>query len=134
MAGLVVLMSGCLNNDECDSCVEVTGKLILVENADGDNLVFGDSVIFPFDSIRLTTDEGVEVNLIRNTSIDAIGFGLLDSHDRLILSLDDQTTDTIDFGLIKRQAQFCCEDVTITSETLLNGMVISNSDTLRLVK
>lgn len=124
----------CNSNDDCDDCLELDSKNIKIVDINGNNLLYGDSVIYEIDSVKLSDSEGNNIHLFQNESLGAINFALKYGYEKCFLELNSTEVDTLEFILAKRKSTSCCGYVTYATKTSVNGIEIATSNVIEIVK
>lgn len=132
---LVTLTSFCVAcNDGCDDCLDLTSKNILVVDASGTNLLFGDGAIYNPEnvSIRSSTEELQPVLIDEDTG--TLQFFLAEDTMEYSVVLSESEVETLGFELAERKSERCCGMQTFSTSTRLNGNEIDNSDIITIIK
>ncbi len=128
----LLLLVSC--NKPCDDCDTKIVKYIMVLDSNNNNLIFGETSVYDSENVKLTSDnqsvEAIWINDIAKT----IDFLLKDEITTYYFFLNDVEVDTISFELAEKKDPNCCGNITYSEKTFLNGVAISNSDTIKIVK
>ncbi len=127
----VTLLVGC---DDCNDCKDLQQKSVLVQDANGTNLLFGDSAIFNPEEATLLTEGDTPQALFIDEDTQTLQFSLEDNETTYFLHLDANNNDTLVFELSERESERCCGNQTFSTSTQLNGTMVENSDTITIVK
>lgn len=125
-------MGSCSN--KCYDCKEVIVKQIIVEDEEGNNLIFGDSSVYSFDSIQLKDKNGILIYFYERAGNKSLEFGLESNYNTCYLYLNSTETDTITFNLYEQNSESCCGRVTYSSNTYVNNEEIENNTVIRIIK
>lgn len=133
---LLVLMAINLQNCQtCDDCqVTPPTKEVEVVNSKGVNLIFGASAVYNPDNIIIKNNLGETVEFFTNTSNGTIDFGFTITADTYSIKLNASNTETIKFTYGKDKNIDCCNEFDVTKTTTVNGILVSNSDKISIVK
>ena len=133
---LLVLMAINLQNCQtCDDCqVTPPPKELEVVNSKGVNLIFGASAVYNPDNIIIKNNLGETVEFFTNTSNGTIDFGFTITADTYSIKLNASNTETIKFTYGKDKNIDCCNEFDVTKTTTVNGILVSNSDKISIVK
>ncbi len=133
---LLVLMAINLQNCQtCDDCqVTPPPKEVEVVNSKGVNLIFGASAVYNPDNIIIKNNLGETVEFFTNTSNGTIDFGFTITADTYSIKLNASNTETIKFTYGKDKNIDCCNEFDVTKTTTVNGILVSNSDKISIVK
>ena len=128
---LLLLFMGC---SECNDCLDVQQKDLLVQDSSGNNLLFGDNAIFNPEEVTISTPGEVLQPLSIDTERQTLRFSLDEGETSYTLRLDDSTMETIVFELGERDSERCCGTQTFSTATQVNGATVDNVDTITIVK
>lgn len=133
---LLVLMAINLQNCQtCDDCqVTPPPKEVEVVNSKGVNLIFGASAVYNPDNIIIKNNLGETVEFFTNTSNGTIDFGFTITADTYSIKLNASNTETIKFTYGKDKNIDCCNEFDVNKTTTVNGILVSNSDKISIVK
>lgn len=133
---LLVLMAINLQNCQtCDDCqVTPPPKEVEVVNSKGVNLIFGASAVYNPDNIVIKNNLGETVEFFTNTSNGTIDFGFTITADTYSIKLNATDTEIIKFTYGKDKNIDCCNEFDVTKTTTVNGILVSNSDKISIVK
>ncbi len=120
--------------ENCNDCKDLVTKSILVQDASGNNLLFGNTAIYEPADISLTANTNTVLFFLANPQTGAIEFGLEDDVGEYTLILNQNTTENLSFDLAARNSERCCGTQTFSTATRLNNAEISNDDTIVIVK
>lgn len=123
------------NCQTCDDCqVTPPPKEVEVVNSKGVNLIFGASAVYNPDNIIIKNNLGETVEFFTNTSNGTIDFGFTITADTYSIKLNASNTETIKFTYGKDKNIDCCNEFDVTKTTTVNGILVSNSDKISIVK
>ncbi len=120
--------------EDCNDCLDTQQKDILVQDPDGNNLLFGDTAIFNPEEVTISSESEAPQPLFLATNTQTLQFTLIEGETTYTLRLDNDNTETIVFELGERESERCCGDQTFSTATLLNGATIANDDLITIVK
>jgi|GEM_PF-1954230 len=131
----VLTLSLCTACDEgCNDCLDLASKQILVVDASGSNLLFGNSALYTPENVVLRSAEGEQQELFIDESTNTLQFFLQRDIEEYELVLSEAMVDALSFELTERKSEQCCGTRTVSTATSLNGTRIENSDVLTIVK
>lgn len=123
------------NCQTCDDCqVTPPPKEVEVVNSKGVNLIFGASAVYNPDNIVIKNNLGETVEFFTNTSNGTIDFGFTITADTYSIKLNATDTEIIKFTYGKDKNIDCCNEFDVTKTTTVNGILVSNSDKISIVK
>lgn len=125
------LFVGC---SECNDCLDLQQKDIVVQDANGNNLLFGDNAIFNPEEVTISSSGEVLQPLFIDREKQTVQFALNEGETSYTLRLDDDTRETIVFELGERDSERCCGTQTYSTSTQVNGAAVDNVDTITIVK
>ena len=125
------LWSGC---SDCNDCLDLQQKEILVQDIDGNNLLFGETAIFDPEEATLTSEGEVSQPLFIDNDKQMLQFSLSEGVTLYRLQLNGNTAETIIFELGERESERCCGNQVFSTATELNGQNIANNDVIPIVK
>ena len=127
---LFILVLGC---DDCDDCLDLQQKNILVQDSDGNNLLFGDNVLFDPSMITVSFENGQPQFLFVNQETQTVSFFLEENQTSYTLQLNNDVSMTLMFELGERKSERCCGNQIYSISTRLDGQEIDNSNTITIV-
>lgn len=133
LSSLIVAGFLCSCND-CDDCKDLQQKSILVQNANGTNLLFGDGATYDPAEVILETSSGIQQSLFIDENTETLQFFLEENETTYTLRLNETEIETLNFEVRERESERCCGTQTFSISTSLNGTMIENSDTINIVK
>ena len=119
--------------DDCDDCLDLQQKNVLVQDSNGNNLLFGPSAIYDREELKITSNGGEVRSLFSEEATQTVLFSLLEGETNYTLELNETTTVTLGFELGMRESQRCCGDQLYSTATTLNGATVENADTIIIV-
>ncbi|MEO0571844.1 MAG: hypothetical protein AAF039_09065 [Bacteroidota bacterium] len=128
LAGLFVSCS------DCNDCLDVQQKDILIQDSNGNNLLFGTNAIFDPEKVTLSSGGETAQPLFIDRDTQTLQFSLNDGVTTYTLRLDDDNTETIVFELGERNSDRCCGNQVFSMATQLNGAGIANNDVISIIK
>lgn len=131
----VLLMSLSMACDDgCNDCLDLTSKNILVVNASGTNLLFGDEAVYNPEnvSIRGSNEELQPVFIDEGTG--TLQFFLENDVPEYSVVLSESEVETLGFDLAERKSERCCGMKTFATGTRLNGNEIENTEIITIIK
>ena len=127
-----LLFIGC--SEGCDDCKTILNKHIMVLDSNNHNLIFGEYFRYNKDSLILENENNQLETIWINEESRTIGFLLEVDINTYYLHLNEIEVDTISFDLIEKKDPSCCGNITYSEKTYLNGELINNADTIRIIK
>ncbi len=127
---IFLLIFGC---SDCNDCLDLQQKNILVQDADGNDLLFGANAIFDPATVTINSGGKTPRSLFVDEETQTLLFALEPDQTNYTLQLDDNTVATLVFELGERKSERCCGNQIYSTSTQANGTVIDNSDTITIV-
>lgn len=128
---IVVLFESC---DDCNDCKDLQQKNVLVQDAEGTNLLFGANAVFNPEEATLSTANGSSQPLSIDENNQTLQFSLVENEITYTLRLDANTTEILAFELDERDSERCCGTQTFSKATQVNGVATDNTNTIIIVK
>jgi len=127
---LSLLLLGC---SDCNDCLDLQQKEVLLLDANGNNLLFGESAIF--------NPEEVTLDMLGN---ETQFFGVDEANQRLVFNLeenetlytfnfDENTSTTLEFELGSRESERCCGNQVFSISTSVDGTEAANENLITIV-
>ena len=129
----ILLMSNSCDKS-CNDCLEMSVKSVMVVDESGNNLLFGDSSMYPPDSVKIKIADQQPEYTWRNVESGTVQFNLDRNYSEYYFFLTDAIVDTLRFDISERESTKCCGTVAYSTKTYLNGAEISNEDVVTIVK
>lgn len=126
---LTLLISAC---QDCNDCLDLTTKRILLQDEAGNNLWFGEQAVYNPENAQLIVAEQESLPLELDEASGTVLFGLDREYTDYYLQLEEGTVDTISFTLAQRKSERCCGMKTYSTQTFLNGEAIENDDLITI--
>lgn len=127
---LFLLIFSC---NECNDCLDLQQKNILILDSDGNNLLFGDNAILNISNVELVSGgQNVSQLLQVDDSSQSLYFFIEEDQTTYILRLEDTNSVTIEFDLGERKSERCCGNQIYSTSTRVNGITVDNSDTITI--
>ena len=126
-----LLFVGC---EDCNDCLDTQQKDILVQDANGNNLLFGDNAIFNPEEVTISSENEAPQPVLIDSNTQTLQFTLNEGEMTYTLQLDNENTETIVFELGERESERCCGNQVFSTATLLNGVEIENEDLITIIK
>lgn len=121
-------------DDDCNDCIDLTSKSILVVNSSGNNLLFGDRAIYFPENVIIRGSDGEPKPVFIEESKNTIQFFLERDIEEYSLILSESSVEMLTFELTERKSESCCGTQTISTKTSLNGNSIENSELITIIK
>lgn len=131
-SSLLFLNTQC--DESCNDCFEFDGKSILVVDADGNNLLFGEFAIYDPNTVQLIADNDQDIFFFSNEETGFIEFGIEQDFESYELILSETESDIISFETDLRSSVNCCGDVRFSTATFLNDIEVENESLITIVK
>ncbi len=129
----ILLMSNSCDKS-CNDCLEMSVKSVMVVDESGNNLLFGDSSMYPPDSVKIKIADQQPEYTWRNVESGTVQFNLDRNYSEYYFFLTDTIVDTLRFDISERESTMCCGTVAYSTKTFLNSAEISNEDVITIVK
>ena len=129
----ILLMSNSCDKS-CNDCLEMSVKSVMVVDESGNNLLFGDSSMYPPDSVKIKIADQQPEYTWRNVESGTVQFNLDRNYSEYYFFLTSTIVDTLRFDISERESTMCCGTVAYSTKTFLNGTEISNEDVITIVK
>ena len=127
LIGLTIL--SCSDDEKaCPACLELTTKSLRYTDSEGINLLFGNQAIYNPENLIITDSNGEFVDVWLQEDNGTIAFDLEVNATSYQIVLTDTFTDNVQFELAERKSESCCGNITFSTNTILNGQEIENSD------
>lgn len=120
--------------DDCDDCKDLQQKNVLVEDATGSNLLFGNGAAFDPEEATIETSSGIQQLFFIDEATQTLQFFLEENETTYTIRLDSETSEILTFDLSERDSERCCGTQTFSTSTRLNGTSIDNSNTITIIK
>ncbi len=121
-------------SEDCDDCETILVKQIMVLDSNDHNLIFGEYSEYNKDSLILKNENKITERIWINEKFKTIDFLLEHDVNTYYFYLNEIEVDTISFHLIEKKDPSCCGNITYSEKTYLNGVLINNSDTIKIIK
>ncbi|WP_299528598.1 hypothetical protein [Ulvibacterium sp.] len=132
---LITLTSFCTAcNDGCNDCLDLTSKNILLVNASGTNLLFGDDAIYNPENVSIRNGNEELSPVLIDEGTGTLQFFLAEDVMEYQVVLSESEIETLSFELAERNSERCCGTQTFTTGTRLNGNEIENTDIITIIK
>ena len=125
---ILTFVWSCNDENACNDCLEVTTKSLRYVDSEGINLLFGNQAIYNPENLVITDSNGEFVDVWLQEDNGTIAFDLEVNATSYQIVLTDTFTDNVQFELAERKSESCCGNVTFSTNTILNGQEIENSD------
>ncbi|MGD1947317.1 MAG: hypothetical protein ACFB0A_13885 [Croceivirga sp.] len=119
--------------DDCDDCLDLQQKNILVQDAEGNNLLFGEGARFDPATVTIRLESGPPQSVFVEEETQTVLFFLEDNQTNYILELDDATSANLTFELGERESERCCGNQVYSTSTRLDGSEIPNENRITLL-
>ena len=131
----ILTLGLCTACDEgCNDCLDLATKTILVVDASGNNLLFGNMAVYNPENVELRNANGELQEIFIDENTNTLQFFLQRDMEEYALVLSEAMVDTLAFELTERKSEQCCGTRTVSTTTSLNGTRIENSDLITIVK
>lgn len=122
------------DDSSCDDCLDLTSKNILVVDVSGANLLFGDQAIYNPENISISSADGELQPIFIDQNTNTIQFFLEPGITNYSLELSEDDIEIVGFELETTESDVCCGTKTISTNTILNGNEIDNSEVITIIK
>lgn len=131
----VVLIGLCLAcDDDCDDCLDLASKNILVVDASGTNLLFGDGAVYNPENVTVRSSDEELQPVVVDESTGTLQFFLTQDIMEYSVFLSESEVETLGFELAERRSERCCGMQTFSTVTRINGTETDNADVITIIK
>jgi len=133
IVGLVVFnFVGCQPCDDCQ--ISPAPKQVTIVNTANQNLIFGGNAVYNPNNIQITNEFSENVEFFPNKTNGSLDFTFNVTATTYFIKLNVTETEKIVFTFGREKNPDCCNEFDVTKTTSVNGVEVSNSDEIKIVK